>query len=254
MEGGGSRGVGGAFSDLQPDEAARAAARELRLEPRDERAHGERRARRGHAVLLLLKRGVARRRTHRELPPARRAGQHARRGARRRVRRRVLLAAARELGRRAKEHGLVARGAVAQQRRVVAAVDAVGAAADVPRVAHHELEVLVVVDDGADARVVVDKLGARDLAVVLAADVERLEELGRDRVGRHAARDHLGVRARVVARRDVRGVRTLRSAEPSGPRMLDGMLRLGGSADVPQRGAAPPQPGRGQTTPIGVET
>ena len=46
----------------------------------------------------------------------------------------------------------------------------------------------------------------------------------------------------------------LSQPEPSCQRMLDGMVRLGCSADVAQRGAGPPQPGRGQTSPIGVET
>mmetsp|Transcript_3978 Transcript_3978/g.9456 ORF Transcript_3978/g.9456 Transcript_3978/m.9456 type:complete len:235 (+) Transcript_3978:529-1233(+) len=75
-------------------------------------------------------------------------------------------------------------------------------ARDVPRVANHELEVVVEVHRGADVGVVLAELVRVDLAVLLAL-VEGVEELLEDLLLRLLARDHVRVGLGVVLVGDV---------------------------------------------------
>ena len=102
---------------------------------------------------------------------------------------------------------LLHRLAPVRVRHQHAAVGRVGrpalAAGDVPCVADHELEVVVVVDGCADVVVVVDELLLGHLTVHLAADVEGVEELAEDLVRRLPARHDVRVLGRVVALGDL---------------------------------------------------
>ena len=108
-------------------------------------------------------------------------------------------------------HGLAAVGMRHEHARVGRVRTPALATGDVPGVADHELEVIVVVDRCRNIVVVVLPLLARDLAIVRATHVKRVQEFAQDVLLRLLPGHHVRMLGCIVAVHDVLRVQNARA-------------------------------------------